>query len=405
MCIHSKSVNFARMLYSIADILNSRPREEIEAALDYFNELPRKRGSKQNLVQLLAAYLSAPEVWLDKLMEQDLRMLQRICNAGPGNEVELIPSDYPLVVEVLHFVTRTESDVEGYVRLSIPEPFYDLIAGHINEVIARKELDGSFKLERIILGVVNIYGIVPLRTFVDCVFSEVDGLEQIHELARSMAGHPALMLYQEEYKGETYLVSPFVENYEELLRVRRVSYKQVRHYLRHTPEEAERCGEHSPFCWAGAGSAEGHALLDVLSAIGYEGEALHAAAHTVWLNSQFEPDRKNMEMLLSVVTQVSDELESFGQFSEYVRVIIEYANSVPKWNLKGHSAKGSGLMAYEVTEDQLEALYGPVMSEKESEELMRFFEKVGKVHPVTPDEPCPCGSGLSYRFCHGRYCS
>ena len=42
---------------------------------------------------------------------------------------------------------------------------------------------------------------------------------------------------------------------------------------------------------------------------------------------------------------------------------------------------------------------------KEQEELMKFFDSVCKVRPVGPDDPCPCGSGLSYRFCHGRHFS
>lgn len=393
------------MLYSIADILNSRTREEIEATLDFFDELPRRRGSKENLVQLLAAYLSDPKVWLNKLMEQDLRLLKKICDAGKGKEVDCIPPDYPLVVEVLHFVVRSDSANDGYVSMGIPEPFYELIAGNINEVVARKEQDGSFKLERTVLGMVHMYGIVPLRTFVDCVFSDLEDLEQIREMAANIAGHPSITLCQEEYKGESYLVSPYVENYEELLRTRRKNYKQLRHYFRHSPADAEKCGENAPFCWPGAGTAEGIALRKTLEEIGYEGDGLNAAAHTVWLNSQYEPDGHNLDVLLSVVSEIVGEMDSFDQFANYVRTIIDYANSVPKWQLKGHSAKETGLMLYSVTDEYLDEIYCPAMSESESEELARFFEKVGKVRPVAPDEPCPCGSGLSYRLCHGKHFS
>ncbi|MBR3075043.1 MAG: hypothetical protein IKH11_04720, partial [Bacteroidales bacterium] len=70
------------MLSTIKEILNSRTKEEIEATLDYFDALPIRFMQKKDLVRTLSAYLSDPKVWLDKLMEPDLRLLQTLCKAG-----------------------------------------------------------------------------------------------------------------------------------------------------------------------------------------------------------------------------------------------------------------------------------------------------------------------------------
>ena len=67
-----------QMRCSISDILNARSKEEIEATLDYFDALPMRHRRKQDLVKTLSSYLSAPRVWLDKLMEPDLRLLQTL---------------------------------------------------------------------------------------------------------------------------------------------------------------------------------------------------------------------------------------------------------------------------------------------------------------------------------------
>ena len=391
------------MQSSISDILNARTKEEIEATLDYFDALPFRLMRKKELVRTLASYLSAPKVWLDKLMEQDLRLLQTLCKAGPDNTVEIIPGDFPSVLEVLRFVDASRPENTSEMQsISLPSAFYELIAKDIDEVISRKEKDGSFTLEHLILGAVNIYGIVPLRTFVDCLFDEIEDVSAMHEFAASVARHPAIRLYQEEYRGECYLVSPYVENFEETMKTRRARYKQIRKYARTTHEQARNCGLNAPFCYYGLETAEGKALKEMLYNLGYEGDSLEATAHCVWLNSQYEPDAHNLDLLMSPLSAAAEDVDTMERFAEYAQIIVDYANSVPKWLLKGHTAQETGLMLYSVTDGYLEELYGAELSESENEEVMRFFESVHKVRPVAPDEPCPCGSGLSYRLCHGK---
>lgn len=387
----------------ISDIISSRSQEEIEATLDYFDALPMRVMRKKELVRTLSAYLSAPKVWLDKLMESDLRLLQALCKAGPGKPVSIIPGAYPSAVEVLHFIDAdTFNPGEELQTVRISEEFYSLISGEIDEIISRKERDGSFELEHLILGAVNVFGAVPLKTFVDCIFDDIYDFSQAKELAVNLSRHPAVRLYQESYKGEAYLVSPFVENFEELMKTRRVHYKQPRKYARFSREDIEQCGARAPFCAFGLDSPEGSELIAMLSGLGYEGDSLFASAHTVWLNAQYAPDEHNLDLLMSPLSSAAADVASQEEFNQFANIILEYANSVPKWLLKGHSAHETGLLRYSATEDYLEELYGVELSDAESEELMRFFDSVYKVRPVAPDDPCPCGSGLSYRLCHGK---
>lgn len=394
------------MQSTIKEILNSRTKEEIEATLDYFDALPLRYMQKRDLVRTLSAYLSDPKVWLDKLMEPDLRLLQTLCKAGPGKLVSVIPGDYPSVVEVLRFVDSDRPKTgDEMLSISIPSAFYELISKDIDDIIYRKERDGSFDLEHLILGAVNVYGVMPLRTFVDTIFEEFEDLGKMREFAVNVAKHPVVRLYQEEIKGEPYMVSPYVEDFEGLMKKRRNHYKQLRRYARTAREQAIGCGLNAPFCCFGLDMPEGVALMDMLSKIGYEGEARLAAAHSVWLNAQYEPDPNNLDILLSPLISAADDVDSFELFADYARILLDYANAVPKWLLKGHSSSKTGLMLYSVTDEFLESVYGHEMTESESEELMHFFDSVHKVRPVAPDAPCPCGSGLSYCHCHGRHFS
>lgn len=394
------------MLQSIEDIISRRSVEEISATLDYFDALPGRLKRKQDLAKLLCTYLSEdPRAWLGKLMEYDLKLLQRICKAGPGAHVDVIPSEYPSVVEVLHFVDSSAAEKDDMLRLTMQEPFYDLIASHIDEVVAEKEKDGSFKLEHLILGAVNSFGVVPLRTFVDTIFKEFNDIDQMRRYARAVAGHPIMRLHQEEYRGESYMVSPDVDDLEALMRDRR-KYKDVRRYGKISLKDAELCGEHAPFCFWGSDTPQGKALLDLYAYLGYEGDELIYSAHSTWINSQYEPDDHNLDLLLSSVTAAAQDIESYEEFRKFAAVVLDYANSAPKWILKGQSADATGHMRFELSEDAYSELFEQDEEAlKEQEELMKFFDSVCKVRPVGPDDPCPCGSGLSYRFCHGRHFS
>ena len=393
------------MSAGINEILKERSLEEIEATLDYFDAYPRFGRRRQDLVKALSdLFTGEPARWLDRFMEGDLRVLSRLCAAGPEVPVDLIPTDYPMVIEVLHIARFDKSpSAADLVSACIPTVFYDLIHNDIDAVIERKEKDGSFDVERLALGALNAFGVVPLATFVENIFSDFDDMAEMRSFAANLVKCPVFRLYQEEFKGTAYMVSPDIENFEDLMRKRSKMYKGVRRYASLEVPDLRAAGENSPFCFYGAHTPEGQALLDLLEQTGYEGEELDYAAHSVWVNAQYEPDEKNLDILLSPVTQRDAYIETYEEFEEFARIIIRYANSVPKWLLKGHSADQTGMMIYSLPEDFFREEFEENLNY--GEEMMQYFDRANRVRPVPPDDPCPCGSGLSYRFCHGKYVS
>lgn len=389
---------------SIHDLLKDRPLEEIEASLDYFGAYPRFGHRRQDLVKALAALFTGdPLRWLDRLMEGDLRILARLCEAGAEVPVELIPSDYPMVIEVLHIADFDKSQDPDLVVASVSRVFYDLIAKDIASVIERKEKDGTFEVEHLALGALNTFGVVPLSTFVDTVFADMHDMDEMRTFAASLATCPVFRLYQEEYRGVAYMVSPDIENFEELMRKRGKLYKGVRRYAALEVPDLRACGEDSPFCFYGILTREGQQLMDMLERVGYEGEELQYAAHSAWINAQYEPDEKNLDILLAPVMHKDADISTYEEFVECANILIRYANAVPKWLLKGHSADETGLMKYSLPEDFFYEEFQENINL--GEEMMKYFDNANRVRPVAPDDPCPCGSGLSYRFCHGKYVS
>ena len=71
------------------------------------------------------------------------------------------------------------------------------------------------------------------------------------------------------------------------------------------------------------------------------------------------------------------------------QIVCEYADSIPKWCLFGLSAAQTGLC---------KAVH-------QSWETPEIYPQGFAIPHVAPDEPCPCGSGLRYCRCHGKYLS
>jgi hypothetical protein len=141
---------------------------------------------------------------------------------------------------------------------------------------------------------------------------------------------------------------------------------------------------------------EGKALKEMLVDLGFSGDELQEAIHTVWIDSQFAVDDEATEVLFSVVTDRQEEPGSFELFKQCIDVVVDYANSIPKWLLKGHTSNETGMMKITVRVDELIKEYNY------DEPGLNLYKLGFAVRPVAPDAPCPCGSGLSYRFCHGK---
>lgn len=387
------------MNQGIKEIFESRTKEQIEVILDYFKMPLRASARKSDLVRELSDYLDRdPEVWLRSLLEPDLRILQQLCVAGPGVPVSFLKPDFPTIIEVLKFIESSEPDEEK-VELSIPLAMYELVEPHIDAVIESKESEGLFEIERMVLGCLNIYGVMPLKTFVDKIFGGIRNEDRAMDLSGKVAECPLVRIYQEELNGEYYITSPFVDNFQEILEMRRMTYKQVKKYAGMTQSAAVSCGSDAPFCVYGMETPEGIALKDMLKSIGYEGDSLRKMLHTVWMSSQYAIDEDATEILFSPVTDKQDDIPSFEMFRDCINVIVNYANSVPKWLLKGNNALKANKMKLSVRIDELAEAYGG------ADPYMQLFDLGFAVHPVAPDEPCPCGSGFSYRVCHGKHLS
>ena len=396
---------------ALKSFFNRFTKAELSDILSFFDQSVEKSAKKARLVEQAALLIGGnPREWMYMLPESDLMLLRDLVSAGNGEWVELLNPDYPSMLEILGLIYIDDRD-RDFVYACLDESLYFPVAAIIDHVIAEKRADGSFETEHLALGLLNIYGVVTVEAFVHQAFDMLEGgMEEdggAEEFVR-IAENRLVAMQRVTYKGEVYLVSPYAYEYEKLID----GWKQFpgrRKFASFTRDEALYAGMDAPFCAFGHGSPEYDAAWAVLEDLGYDRQDILDCLNEVWVNSQYSTDEASVEALFSCINDKIDQIDTFEEYRKCIDAIAEYANSVPKWLLKGHSSNETDLLKLSIRVD--EASFEEEVTKQEGIKkgpdesagpLNEFYKYNMAVRHVAPDEPCPCGSGLSYRRCHGK---
>ena len=383
-------------------------KDELSYILEFFDQPLVKNEKKAGLVDRTAGLIGDnPRAWMYMLTESDLMLLRDLVSAGPGQWVELLNPDYPYMLEMLNLIYIDDTD-KDFVYASIDQALYSPVAAILDHVIAEKRVDGSFETERLALGLLNLYGVITVEGFVKQAFDMMDdGTNRGEEFAR-IAENRLVAIQRATYKGEMYLVSPYAYEFEKLIDGWD-EFPDTKDFASFTKEEALHAGSDAPFCAFGYGTPEYKAAWEVLEDLGYDRQDILDCLNEVWVNAQYAMDEACAETMFSCVNDRINEIETFDEYRRCIDTIAAYANSVPKWLLKGHSSTESNLLKLSIKVDESgfeEELPGEDGTKKGPDELPGPLNELYRysmaVRHVGPDDPCPCGSGLSYRRCHGK---
>ena len=400
--------------------LETLGKTEIADLGDIFGKSIPERMHKAEMASALSLYISRnPKKWLSRIPERDIRLLKELCEAGPGAAIEEDYPDYFTAVEYCGLVEVDESDPDVR-RVSLGEDVYDCILPWIDRAIREGETSGRFEFERGILGVTNLLGVIPFETFVDIMidfFEElfVGGTDRFISLMKS-SSVMQLCRYTSE-KGEDLVVSPLVGDVELLLGF----LPEPRDFRKFTAEEILEAGSAAPWFSFRVDTLEGDAVSKALIAVGYYPSEVPVLHHDIWYGAQY-PDRR--ESLSDIILSMVDPDRETALAESALAALSAYVNILPNWFLGGLSPKEAGNLKVEYAVDPEEdsedsykrwKMPAPTKSEgytdlvekdKALEALSAFMPNgfpFGMAVPhVAPDDPCPCGSGLKYRYCHGK---
>lgn len=369
-------------------------------------------SSKKAIADKLADFMvTSPQIWTDGLIELDLRLLKKAVDAGREQWIPFPDVTFMSTLESLHAIEIRDNGYEDAVYAIVPD-LYDAIAGVIDSVIERKEKNESFFIDKLVLGITNVYGVVPMMTFftaLDGMFRKYRGRQLTVEDTRKSV---MIMSVRYEEKGNLYACTPFFEFIGGLLRYRKDYKFGGKRYAPLDYDKALASAENSPFCAYGADTPQGKAVLEVLRIIGMSEQEAVEELHYIWMCAQFPMNDNATEQMFSAIDDVMDHVGHFDEYEQFANAIVEYANSVPKWLLRGHTANEANMLKVSISTEEHEIgsrpgaddlpdyLSKPLPQPETATDISKYGIAIKRVRL---NDPCPCGSGLTYGRCHGKH--
>ena len=390
---------------SLNTVLSAYDKPELQDLANILGSTLSTHLRKSQMVSELQSYIrSYPQQWMSHLMERDVKLLRDLVRNGPEKVLYQDFADYPSLLEVTGLVQYDDSD-DNYHKVWISREMFEIVSPEVDSVIHSLERNGQFKLERVALGYLNLYGVIPTDAFVDIMmdwFKENVGGSNRH-LSKLLSTTPIVKLYRYSDKWGDYLCSPCVPDIDELM-------TQLQdfdgEYAVFHDFDALQAGAGAPYFTVGLKTIEGMRLEQMFRRIGYEGFDLVKAVHDTWMESQFTSGPRPELYDTVFDSPLYGTLDS-AALESFFGIVSDYADSVPKWCLKGNSAKSTGKCLCDRNAWRQDMPAAP--SEPQGDyPHWSMPEPPVRAHGFTiphvaPNDPCPCGSGLRYCRCHGKY--
>lgn len=329
----------------LGEIFRSFRKVDLQDILEFFridyHHSMRKREMFDYLVEILA---EEPEFWLEALPERDIRLLDFLISKGSDKPVYIEYPDYPSLIETLRLIDSDNSD-PNFLKLSVSPEISDLVSPHLKKVFAKNEENSTYMLEKLILGCLNIYGIISADDLVEQIVEKLhlNEIDDVDECVRFVSGNSLMKIYGEVIDGTPYFFSPSAYDYQSIIE-ERAGISEVNDFKSFSIEEILEAGSDAPYSCFGIHTPEGEKLLEMLRGLGYQEDDLKKIVHDIWMNSQFTIDDKSTENLFAAVTAKQEFIPNFDNYKHCIDTIVEYANNLPKWLLNGHSANEMDIM-------------------------------------------------------------
>lgn len=401
------------MIRHLKDILQHLKKQDLEYLGDIFEQDYPSRMKKAELVSELAVYLSSsPAEWLNLMPERDMMLLLRIREAGPDVRLNEYYPDYPSVLEYAGIVSAypVEDPDSIYHEVWMSREVFRKVMPYLDEALLKGFESGRFQAERRMLGYLNLYGIIPYGLFVDLMDDSLGVIlrSPLLKLCRCFA-----------QDGAYYVCTPCIDSVEDVLKERSV-FEEITDYRAFSDEEVLEAGGGAPEFVFGLATESGAALDEMLRSLGYEGADLAWEEHEIWMCAQ-DPER-NLA-LFDALSRKGDAILSQEDYDRCVEIIADYANHLPKWRLCGYSADETGAMRvyvdasgemaegtphWEMPRPSISEGYTDLIETTPELDALTAMMPPGfpfgmAIPHVAENDPCPCGSGLKYKYCHGRH--
>lgn len=208
---------------TILDNLLARTKAEIDRLRKLLQADVKSNLNKADMAAEVADYIRhESEFWIRRFPQRDIRIIRGLLSQPQGSSgfnAGLIP--YPTALEKLGLI-YSERNASGETIYHCTDEMYNAFKRGLPNASAAMHCMNYATYEQYLLGLTNIYGIVPYPMAYDIIIDAADSIEteKFDRQRNPFAfAHETLLLdfYSITVKGKVYVHSPAVFNPEELL--------------------------------------------------------------------------------------------------------------------------------------------------------------------------------------------
>ena len=379
---------------TLYDIFMSQTVIELQLHRKFYDVWRVKSNARKAQLAEALAELFIEEPWncLKRMPLYELRFLELLARQGEGEKLTLNRTTIPLA-SLTTGLTQ--------INLSNDNPFtFDIwfvpgvrtiLAPHISRAIRDIENSPRHEFEQFLWGTLALFGAITYSEFFELLGhhykNDTEETWFFHFLHEDFP-----MLSRLEYRN--YLVHPCAD-IRELLKEREEKKFTKRVPKKFTKEDILDAGSVMPYSSVWHLHEEGRNLADALQSIGYEDDRMVYVMHEIWFDKQRHG--QNAKAFNGLITRIL-EGGKVGRFEDVQKVadaIMRYSNAIPCWCFKGRSSDEMFKQDKQGPE-KLANAQAVVHQMANISRQASAFPKVGR------NDPCPCGSGLKYKNCHGK---
>lgn len=400
----------------------------------YASNLGVEIDEKSDISKLRKAYtefvLSHPKNLLQMLPKSDLDIIRKAKKIKAGKGVERV-DDHLTPIMVMYGLADIDMPQEDILVITIAEDLQPLLVQHIDWALETEQNQLRMSLEFITEGLANIFGIVTQDEIIKCLkqATENDNDEDAMK-AFQIVRQYSLLLDSMEYAED-------LENAkeEDILFVSRYGWEDKRKMERFIAQHSKNIDSVPEFSLEELVKSSGalfpfipnpkkdefmHYLTDK---IGFDKLDAYIVCFNLWYYKihygEYSLDDMPMEIyfLSRVLAEIDQDLTD-RQAEEGMQRLADFVDNFPLWHLRGFTAADYPSEAFVSKLSTKEPLGSMLRKIKREASMFRgdLNEKTYLLNQTKPsmddnpwagqkigrNDPCPCGSGLKYKKCHGK---
>ena len=379
---------------SLKEALLTLPKDMLaEIAFHLELKLPKSLTKTECAERIETDMLSDPAKWLTKLSPYEIDLFKELAESPAGTRIVRPTLYFPLpsmMIQVLQ-VDDDESIEEDLIAYYLTDDVHAAVSDCIFGLFDSDLMKEFLELQQYGYGLLTLYGIVPIEKFCDEIECFPFSSEENSEELVSLLGKSYLMLMHSSLLdglvNEPVLVSPWVGDdkkvWKDIRKRKDIPYKDF---------EYDEIMDAGLLPYPIFESEYDDAMFDLLENDddSYDYDSVEQPLTDIWYCAQ-EGDSPSdgLQALLNGL-----ELEYRELTNDIVKTYTDYQNSLPRWDLKGHSPKEVYAMNSSSGNNGLRPT-GNIVS-------MNGTPYVNACPKVGRNDPCPCGSGKKYKNCCGR---